>query len=332
MKQSPVPSMLYKHLVNSLQASLATLALCTPLVLIISTPAQAGWRDIFRGETSGAASGRPRGGGIRDTRCLINETAQVHQEEQNLEYRHDDEQIVALLPGTEQATSQSTPTFFLYVPFDRYGDPMEMVFELATQGANEQRQIIDSISLLLPDNPGLVKFQLPANIALDNDQIYDWSFRLKCSTDEMTEPLNTAVVGETVGADSDSLEASDLNISILAPAASQSTTPRAGKVLQEVFGTMRFIESPTQLVAAQTTPDITDDYQAYVDNDMWLDLVPTLAATSSSDFQFFLQEEFSEYKITVDVDTTGASVIERLEPENLNEDDTTVNTDSPNMW
>ena len=86
------------------------------------------------------------------------------------------------------------------------------------------------------------------------------------------------------------------------------------------------------MVVAQTTRDITDDYQAYVDNDMWLDLVPTLAATSSSDFQFFLQEEFSEHKITVDVDTTGASVIERLESKNFSEDNTTVNTDSPDTW
>ena len=242
MKQNLVPSMLYKRLVGYFRGSLATLALCNSLVLIASTPAQAGWRDIFRGETSGSASGRSRGGGIRDTRCLVNETAQVNQEEQNLEYLHENKQIVALLPGTEQATSQSTPTFFLYVPFDRYGDPMEMVFELATQGINDQRQIVESISLLLPNNPGLVKFQLPANIALENDQIYDWSFRLKCSADEAIEPSNTEteVVGENMNTNSGTLEAGDLDISILAPASSQRTTPREGKVLQEVFGTMRF--------------------------------------------------------------------------------------------
>ena len=282
----------HKSLMSYFQIGLAISALWSPLVLM-SAPAYANASDVFRSGNRGAPSGRSRGGGVRDTRCLVGAAEQnVSDNPLNAESEVQEEQeIYALLPGIEQATSQSTPSFFLYVPFDRQGDPMELVFELATQEANAQRSVIESIPLQLPNSPGVVEFQLPANLALESGKLYDWSFRLRCSTDEINASLNTPAVEETVSVDDTDLEADDLNISILAPSASNDA-PRSGKVLQEVFGTMRLIAPPEQLISAQATPDVIDDYQAYVDHDMWIDLVPAVSDASSSDFELLLEQEF----------------------------------------
>ncbi|MEM1256355.1 MAG: DUF928 domain-containing protein [Cyanobacteria bacterium P01_H01_bin.21] len=281
---------------------IASLSIGVPLVISTVLPAHAGWLDVVLGNTTGAATGRSQGGGIRDTRCLVSEGAQ------DLSQTHENNQIVALLPNTEQATSQQAPSFFLYVPYDRYGDPMEVVFELATREANAQRKVIESITLSLPDKAGLVEFQLPDNLALEDGKLYDWSFILKCRTDNVPEVSGTPVAEETTSINSGPLEASDLDISILATdTTSQSTTSRSGKVLQEVFGTMRLVNPPTQLLEAQATSDITDDYQAYVDNNMWLDLVPAVLDASLSDFELLLEQEFD---LDIDAEQLTIEILE----------------------
>lgn len=298
----------HKRLMNCFKAGLAISALWSPLVLM-ATPAYANASDVFRGGGGrGAASGRFRGGGVRDTRCLAGAADQTMTDSSlNAEDKVQEEQeIYALLPGIEQATSQSTPKFLLYVPFDRQGDPMELVFELAIQTANAQRNMIESIPLQLPNSPGVVEFQLPANLALESGNLYDWSFRLRCSTDAVDLSLNTPVVEETSSAGDTALEAGDLDISILAPAA-QNDVPRSGKVLQEVFGTMRLIDPPEQLISAQTTPDVIDDYQAYVDHDMWIDLVPAVLDASSSDFELLLEQEFD---LDIDAEQLTIEILE----------------------
>ena len=308
MTQHLALSTTHKSWMSYFQIGLAISAICSPLVLM-ATPVYANASAVFSSGNRGSASGRSRGGGVRDTRCLADNVSSTTNSSLNLDAAGDpeDQQIAAVLPGTEQATSQSTPSFLLYVPFDRHGDPMEVVFELSLQNDNAQRQVLESIDLLLPNQAGFVKFQLPERLALESGNLYDWSFRLKCSEDDVADSVETPTVDEAASVGTGPIDAGDLNISILAPTAtSQTDTPRVGKVLQEVFGTMRLIEPPAQLLTAQSTPDVIDDYQAYVDNGMWLDLVPVVADVSSSDFKLLLAE------LNLDVDETNI-VIEMLE-------------------
>lgn len=295
-----------------ISTGLAILAIASSLPLTMATPAQAGWLDAvrgaLRGDSGGRASGRSRGGGTRDEVCAINRgssTAAIATDTDEPEVAPS--QLVVLVPDTLQKTTQATPEFYMYVPFDRSHQPLTLVFELATKESETSRQVIAGpMPLSLPNEPGLVRFQLPADLSLATGITYEWTFRLLCQEAKLHPETHSritfpAVTSETSSIDIDDIEIRALGSDTLIPSGAVPPTPT---VRQEVFGTIQRVAPSPDLANALTTSAPSDRHQVYLDYGVWFDMVATLAANQLPDWSVLL----TEFQLT-DVDQTPQSIV-----------------------
>ncbi len=194
-------------------------------------------RDFFRGDTGGQASGRSRGGATRDETCRINPAVSMPATEDtefvfptttvaDLEASPlesvpstaspaaaatetddpeaeaasaDVQEIVVLAVESQHKTTQANPAFFLYVPFDRSTYNMVLQFDLDVIGTDTSLQsVIGPITLALPEKPGIVQFQLPAETSLAVGETYEWTFRLICQGSPSAPETATSVAALTV--------------------------------------------------------------------------------------------------------------------------------------
>lgn len=263
-----------------IRSGLATVSLCALATLALPSPAHANFvrtiRNILSGDTGSAASGRSRGGGIRDEACQSRGMAA------NPELS---EQLVALVPETPTRTSQATPSVFLNVPFDRNTSNMVLVFELAAKEAANSRVVAGPLTVPLPEQPGLMQYQFPADAALAVGETYEWTFRLICQGNPSSEDgISTAL---------SPLPTSPLDIENIGPLAFGRTADSAEvaypdlTVRQEVFGEVERVQAGADVTLALQTQA---PYQAYADANLWLDTVEALAVTRTADWTTLLAE------------------------------------------
>jgi len=286
MTQCLFKSKVYRRI---LQVSLVALAIAAPLTPVLEQPAQAGFLGSFKGNRGGGrASGRARGGAVRDSACAV--ATPLSTPAQDSEQQ--EEQIFTLVVEGQQQTTRANPDFFVYVPFDRNTEDMGLVFELATQEAITGRQVVATANLPLPEKAGLVRFQLPTDTPLALGTTYNWGFRLQCLSQPSTPEAEPQIATPSTQTGSGPVTAGNLSISILSPThgtskAKNTPTPR---VLQEVFGDIQRVEATPELKATLANSEPEQQYQAYLEQGIWFDMVSDLAANSPSDWTTFLQE------------------------------------------
>ncbi|NER81248.1 MAG: DUF928 domain-containing protein [Leptolyngbya sp. SIO1D8] len=270
-----------------LQSSLLAFAIASPLTLSLTPPAEAGLIDsvrrILSGDTGSRASGRSRGGATRDEMCTVGQRVPETADNPGAS----NSQLVVLIPDALQKTTQANPELFLYVPFGRNAQNMMLVFELATKETANSRQVIAGpITLSLPTEPGLMRFQLPSETPLEIGETYEWTFRLVCQETqptpdpELTALLPVAATGNTP------IDIHDIQIPSLNGSTDRlsRTTLPATTVRQEVFGNIQRVgaDETAKLNAALIDSDSSTRYETYLDYDIWLDMVSALAAAGPS--------------------------------------------------
>lgn len=150
-------------------------------------------------------------------------------------------EILALVPATEIGTTvQGHPTFWLYIPISAATHRAYIEFQLLD--GDFEKVTPSAIRLSLPEQPGLVSFQLPDDQPeLAENQSYWWSFTLVC-------------------------------------AESQGDIPQEIN-LGAVWGPIeRVPESPTLAKDLADRPE-TEHYVAYLEQGIWYDMVNHLAET-----------------------------------------------------
>ncbi|MEM9218538.1 MAG: DUF928 domain-containing protein [Cyanobacteria bacterium P01_F01_bin.150] len=184
MKPMKISGSLFTGPSSSLFARRCVLAFisCTILSAIpLSYPsaAQAGIFDFLFGSGRGgrSASGRRSGGAVRDE-CPVN-TA--------------DGQLVdfasfqALAPeNNRMVTTETHPTFWFNMPFAASEELKHVEFMLIHE--DDKTYALDQPILLhLPEEPGVVRFQLPTTgKGLAVDRTYQWFFSIQCDSVELS--------------------------------------------------------------------------------------------------------------------------------------------------
>lgn len=173
---------------------IATLLLVTAVPAIAPPSAEAvdvvgRIRQIFGGgNQQGGATGRSRGGAIRDEYCIFNnaERDPIGRTAENL---------VALLPTVNIGqTTKTYPTFWFYVPIGRSADANHAQFDLL-DGDTLEPVFERPVHFELPSSPGIVGISLPeSGPPLQVDKHYIWFFSVECS--ETDASRNPVVFGE----------------------------------------------------------------------------------------------------------------------------------------
>jgi len=161
--------------------SLSTV-LSVPLLSVYTPQAQAGFlgegiRNMLRRERQqGRASGRSRGGAIRDESCVS----------------PDSKPFMALVPEDNQGTTIAAhPTFWFYLPLGRSEKVTQARFVLFDEN---QSSVIAQKMVELPDAPGIVSVKLPeTEQSLEVDKRYTWHFSVIC--DELERSRNPWLSG-----------------------------------------------------------------------------------------------------------------------------------------
>ncbi|RZM76626.1 DUF928 domain-containing protein [Leptolyngbya iicbica] len=269
-------------LVPALGRSAIALALSTPLLLASSTTAQAGLidtiRGIFTGDTGEGAAGTSRGGAIRDEFCEPGAAVAIAKT-----WR-----LSALVPETAQQTAQSAPSIFVYLDLEtvadaqakqqlpqtnlkqgildygeedldqfRTGERIDLLLELVLSDAENNPESFRQYYFALPDDDAVVELPLPLESPLAVGQTYQWTARLLCRrlTAEGT------VSNESVAA----------------------SPTRLNEVEQtSVFGFITRVPSSAELETAIASNDPEARYQAYIDNQLWFELVADLATVPNA--------------------------------------------------
>ncbi|MFE4106547.1 DUF928 domain-containing protein [Almyronema epifaneia] len=146
-------------------------------------------RQIFGGDTQqGGATGRSRGGAIRDEYCIYR-NAERDPIGRTLE------NLVALLPTANIGqTTKAYPAFWFYVPVGQNADANHAQFDLL-DGETLEPIFTRPIRFELPETPGIVGFSLPeSSPPLQIGKNYIWFFSVECS--EVDASRNPVVFGE----------------------------------------------------------------------------------------------------------------------------------------
>lgn len=231
----------------------------------LTMPAQAGcsfW-DRLLGRTCGGGSG---GLGVRDEACFAETRGdnQLLAGSPNVGLLADatepvDEPTVAASPEVYD-TTQASPDIYLYVPisanqFDQSDKDMVIVFDWAEQETDSTRRVIlGPVQVPLPEQPGMVKFQLPP---LEQDTTYTWSFRLICQ-EQLQLPIapdGSAASGniDSVNTSSDETRITSLRGDLNAQSLADRLTLT---VHQEVYGHIRRVSALTPTTSPAQNYDV----------------------------------------------------------------------------
>ncbi|NER35374.1 MAG: DUF928 domain-containing protein [Oscillatoria sp. SIO1A7] len=119
-------------------------------------------------ETPGSDVGQPRssiGGGVRGTACEIDP----------------EEEIKGLMPsqniGAVGRTISKTPTLFWYVP-----ENQAEIGEITI--VDEARKEVYSAEFALPSKSGIIKYEIPESVELEEGKKYEWLMALVCDPDD----------------------------------------------------------------------------------------------------------------------------------------------------
>ncbi len=154
----------------------ATLIATTALPLINARPAaaQSLWERLFqrRRDPNRQASGRTRGGAVRDELCSA-EAA--------------DKSLVAIVPQSNLGdTVDSHPSFFFYVPFSS-SENTDLVAEFMLITDDRQYWLEEPLLVALPQSPGIVRLDLPESLpGLEVGDRYNWYFSILCENWELS--------------------------------------------------------------------------------------------------------------------------------------------------
>ena len=125
-------------------------------------------------ETPGSDVGQPGssiGGGVRGTACIPN----------NEEVPDEKEEIVGLMPtqniGAVGRTVSKTPTLFWYVP-ENYAEMGEITI------VDEAGEEVYLAEFALPSKSGIIKYEIPESVELEQGKKYQWNMSLVCDPDD----------------------------------------------------------------------------------------------------------------------------------------------------
>ncbi|MGI0488848.1 DUF928 domain-containing protein [Pantanalinema rosaneae CENA516] len=111
-------------------------------------------------------------------------------------------------------TTQAQPTFWFYTPYPQAAD-YSVRFELRRDGASNSMY---RTSLTLPNQPGIVRLQLPDTVSLEVNQRYRWFLTVDCQPLSDATPVSVEGVIQRVAVNPD-LSRSLTNTSALEQAA-----------------------------------------------------------------------------------------------------------------
>jgi hypothetical protein len=150
-------------------------------------------------------------------------------------------EVLALVPTTEIGTTvKGHPTFWLYVPIGV--DTHRAYIEFQLLDGDFEKVTSSAIRLSLPEQPGLVSFQLPDDQPeLAENQSYWWSFTLVCTESQGDIPQ-------------------EIN-------------------LGAVWGPIERVPKSPNLTQALADQPETDHYEVYLEQGIWYDMVNHLAET-----------------------------------------------------
>lgn len=148
----------------------------TTLVLLDARPvaAQSFWERLFQRRRSAEqrASGRTRGGAVRDELCSAEAI---------------DKSLVAIVPASNLVdTIESHPTFFFFVPFSS-SENEDLVAEFMLITDDRQYWLDEPLLVALPQSPGIVRLELPESApGLEVGDRYNWYFSILCEHWELS--------------------------------------------------------------------------------------------------------------------------------------------------
>jgi hypothetical protein len=270
------------------------LLIAIPMGLAWGLPAQANFwqtvRGIFTGDTREGARGNTRGAAIRDRHCSAPMGNSSESGATNLAPDSSidaTERLILLAPNTGQTLTITTvPDVFVYIPPHVPGAeaPSPLSFSEPTANINPTEIDLDDIDSVvdedikvkvdqtqqselllefqfdgrtryysLPDQALIAKLQIPADTALESGEISQLEVRLVCRRMGLTSLSQTAQTESTYSTES------------------------------EVFVEVQRVEPSNQLIAAIETYEPGEVYQAYLDNQLWLEMVAALAANPQSE-------------------------------------------------
>ncbi|NJN02871.1 MAG: DUF928 domain-containing protein [Leptolyngbyaceae cyanobacterium RM1_1_2] len=168
-----LPQKLWLRLLAALLV-IATLGLATPKASAVDAIGRI--RQIFGdGNQQGGATGRSRGGAIRDEYCIFSnaERDPVGRTAENL---------VALLPATNLGkTTEAYPTLWFYIPVGQDSDADHIQLDLL-DGDTLDPVFAAPIRFEIPSAPGIVGVTLPENTPpLQTGKSYLWFLSVECS-------------------------------------------------------------------------------------------------------------------------------------------------------
>lgn len=276
----------------------AAIALVLPLSLAVSIPAEAGLLDIFRNRPGGRLTGNSKGGAIRDEAC----SPEVLEE-------LEEAQLVALVPETLERTTKANPDLFVYIPLGQnISTNLALQFKLKTD-LNGLEDVIEPIEFAIPEEPGLVKLRFPAAAPLDIGRTYSWELNLICQNTPTTPESPEAALEETGefaelpsndnaldndAFDDEALDIDDLTLDGLGSNADAEGSdvfnedPRVAEA--SVYGDIERVAVTDDLNQALANKAPDKRYEAYLEQEIWFDMVSALAESRSSIWTALLDE------------------------------------------
>lgn len=260
----------------------AAIALVLPLALVTSLPAEAGLLDIFRGRTGSRPTGNSRGGAIRDEACTSEVLAMLEEA-----------QLVALVPETLQRTTKANPELFVYVPIGQnVSSSLVLQFKLKTD-LNGLENVIEPVEFTVPEEPGLVKLNFPIAAPLDIGKTYSWELNLVCQNTPTA--VNPEATSEAVD-ESAALPRTDIPFDIdsatldqlVANADAPNEEPRVAEA--SVYGDIERVAVTAILNQSLASKTPASRYEAYLEQEIWFDMVSALAASRSTTWTALLDE------------------------------------------
>ena len=179
----------YPKFLRQFTSCLLTLGIISGILIVASSPAQAGIFDFLfqRSGQNRNSSGRRSGGAVRDE-CPINLT----NDGQFVDFSS----FQALAPEDNHIlTAETHPTFWFNVPFAASENLRHVEFMLLHED-DKTYALAAPILFHLPTEPGIVQFQLPTTSkGLVVDRPYQWFFSIQCDEVELSRnPVLTGTI------------------------------------------------------------------------------------------------------------------------------------------
>jgi len=263
------------------------LLLTGPLVMLSVQPAEANFlqklRGILRGDTqAGAQQGDARGAAIRDRRCAA-ENPELAAGEGPVAPAEAEAQLIILVPNilAPVNTLSATPEVFVYIPPDETGEALP-TRALRKQDAAAPKQIdLDDIEfedVIDPEILNEVERTQQPELVLElelGSYTAQYSLPEEALIARIQLPEAAALeVGESPETLKFRLTCTQFTLQDLAGSEAEANDTESGLVETSI----QRLPMNNDLSAALSSAGAGGDYQLYLDNDIWLEMVAALAA------------------------------------------------------